>query len=78
MGKPAGERMKWEFIITSPIWLLLSGCSTSKIICHQWRNKIISDERALEILGVQLFSEKRIAKNHFDMIHAYGRIQKKR
>ena len=56
--------------------LLLSGCSTSKIVCDQWRNKSISDERALAILNVQLFPEKHVAKNHVEMIHADGSTTK--
>ena len=42
--------MKFATIAVTAI--LLAGCSTSGIICKQWRNKELSDERAAELLGI--------------------------
>ena len=42
--------MKSIAIVVSAI--LVTGCSTSGIICRQWRNKELSDERAAELLGI--------------------------
>ena len=38
--------------ITLVVAILLTGCSTSAVICQQWRNKELTDQIAAEILGI--------------------------
>ena len=42
--------------------MLLTSCSTSAVVCQQWRNKQITDEKALAILGVRLQPKTQTAK----------------
>ena len=32
--------------------MVLTGCSTTAVVCQQWRNNDISDEKAAKILGI--------------------------
>ena len=52
--------------------MLLTGCSTSAVVCQQWRNKQITDEKALAILGVRLQPKKQTAKDGVTIEYSDG------
>ena len=52
--------------------ILLTGCSSTAVVCQQWRNKQITDEKALAILGIDPTPVKTVAKDAAPIIHSDG------
>ena len=52
--------------------MLLTGCTSSAVVCQQWRNKQISDEKAAEILGVDATPIKQVNKDAVTITHSDG------
>ncbi len=56
--------------------ILLTGCSSSAVVCQQWRNKQITDEKAAEILGIDATPIKQVYKNAVSITHSDGKEEK--
>ena len=56
--------------------MLLTGCASSSVVCQQWRNKQISDEKAAEILGIDTTPVKQVNKDAATITHSDGGVDK--
>ena len=55
--------------------LLLTSCSTSAVICDQWRRGEITNEKALMLLGIDPAPIKSIAKYGAPTIYSDGTVE---
>lgn len=56
--------------------MLLTGCSSSAVVCQQWRNKQITDERAAAILGIDPTPVQSVGKDAVTINHSDGSLEK--